>query len=202
LFKDATGITPYILNNNAVNVRTFISKDPSINFSQAFNDMNPGQHTVLIAAISPSPAAALLDPPQVPSAALLATTNVYSYSLAAVITGDAHPEQYTNKLVTEPSVDKTIKNRGENSDESAIKDSIKTILPMKEDISAVKSSKAGANLQDIGGILDATIGDNNNFEVPESTESNTTNVNVEINNEISIPNASNQFEDEENDRAR
>ena len=202
LFKDATGITPYILNNNAVNVRTFISKDPSINFSQAFNDMNPGQHTVLIAAISPSPAAALLDPPKVPSITLLASTNVYSYSLAAIVTGDAHPEQYTNKLVTEPSVDKTIKNRGENSDESAIKDSIKTILPMKEDISAVKSSKAGANLQDIGGILDATLGDNNNFEVPESTESNTTNVNVEINNEISIPNTSNQFNDEENDRAR
>jgi hypothetical protein len=194
LFKEATGLMPYILNNNVANVRTFISKDPSIYFSQAFSDLNPGQHTVLIAAISPSPAAALLDPPQVPSAALLANTNVYSYSLAAVITGDAHPEQYTNKLVAEPSVDKTTKNRGENIDESAITDGIKTILPMKLDVNVVKSSKVAASLQDIGGILDATLGDNNNFEVPESTGSNTTNVNVEINNEISIPNVPDQFE--------
>ena len=176
LFKEATGLTPYILNNNTTNVRTFISKDPSVYFSQAFNDLNPGQHTVLIAAISPSPEAALLDKPSVPGNSLLFGTNVYSYALAAVITGDPHPEQYTNNPLGGTPDGKNQNGKGLNQDNNfdsfnKLPDVVSARVDGQSRISSAPQN-IDVSYINLAGMLMSTIDENNNFSIqPDITNS-------------------------------
>ncbi|MBU3582007.1 hypothetical protein ICN19_08250, partial [Polynucleobacter sp. AP-Capit-er-40B-B4] len=53
------------LNSNPVYIRTLISEDPSVTFTGTVNDVVPNTHTLLVAAIAPSLASALIDSPAI-----------------------------------------------------------------------------------------------------------------------------------------